>query len=175
MSQTISEGRLFRVTVAVDDERLKAMRKAPEAAAQAVQAGAMYWHTGILPEHFKPGNGAKYDYAERSPTYLKARNKAGKPLLVFSGSLRKDLSSRAAFKIGGALVVEMKMTARVLNFVPNMQENNPDKYVKHKNGRGYPNLKREIKAITGAEYDAVSEVVTRGLEKSFNPPSSATA
>lgn len=165
---------MFRVSVEVADDRLKAMTAAPELSAAAIQAGADYWHTGILPKHFEAGAGAVYGYAARSITYLKDRRKSGKPSLVFSGSLRRDLKARAAFKTSGKTTVELKMTARVLNFVPNMAQNDQDYYVKHKNSRGYPNLKREIKLMTDDEREAVAAVTTKQLALSFDPAAAPT-
>lgn len=169
MATTISKGRMLRVTVAVDDDRLKLMRRAPELAAAAVQAGAEYWHSGILPKHFRGGAASVYDYASRSLTYLKDRRKAGKPPLIFSGSLRRDLTARAQFKVAAGSSIELKMQARVLNFAPAMPANSLDSYVKHKNGRGYPNLQREIKAVTDADQAAVAEVTQGELARSFDP------
>lgn len=169
MSQTISKGRMLRVTVAIDGERLKQMRRAPELAAQAVQAGADYWHSGILPRHFRSGAAATYGYAKRSLTYLRDPRKAGKPPLIFSGSLRNDLSAGAAFKQTAGGSVALTMRARILNLAPAMAENNLDDYVKHKHGRGYPNLKKEVKAITDDEREQVAVVVTRDLERSLDP------
>lgn len=175
MSVTISKGKAFRCTVAVDDDRLKAMRAAPELAEKALMAGADYWHTGILPKHFERGASGTYGYAPRSPTYLKSKGKSGKPGLVFSGSLRRDLRSKAAYRQVGKSV-ELKMTARILNVVPNMAENSPDLYVKHKNKtkRGYPNLKREIKMLTEDDRAAVAVVARDTLAAALDPASNTT-
>ncbi len=169
MSTTISKGKMFRVTTAVDDCAAQGHAQAPELATQALQVGADYWHTGILPLHFRSGAAGTYGYAARSSTYLKDHRKSGKPPLIFSGSLRRDLTSRAAFKIGAANTVELKMQARVLNFAPAMPANSDDLYVRHKNGRGYPNIQREVKAITDDERESVAVVITADLERSFDP------
>lgn len=173
MSKTISKGRLFRVTTEVNDERLKAMKKVPEATAAALQAGADYWHTGILPLHFKSDAHGKYGYAARSRNYLKQRGKRGKPDLVFGGSMERDLTSRATFKQAGSFL-ELRMTARVLNFAPAMPQNTLDHYVKHKNGRGYPNLKREVTVVIEGERETIATVVAGSLEKSFAAESTTT-
>lgn len=164
MRETIAKGRLFRITVAVDDKMLETMRRCPDLTMKAMQEGADYWHTGILPKHFEPSGHSSYGYATRSRNYLKSKH--GKPDLVNAGSLRRDLKAKVAFRDAGK-VLEMKMFARVLNFCPTMPENSDDKYVKHKKGRGYPNLKREIKAITDEETKAVAAVVTNRLEMYF--------
>lgn len=166
MSKTIAKGRLFSVTTEVNDDRLRAMRDAPELAEKALIAGADYWHTGILPKHFEKSAHSVYDYADRSKAHNK--RKQGRPDLVFSGSLRRDLKAKASFQRVGQ-GVNLKMTARVLNFVPRMAENSLDRYVKHKKGRGYPNLKREIKAQTPQDREDVASVVTSTLESLFAP------
>lgn len=145
------------------------MKKAPDVAAAAMQAGAEYWHDGILPEHFKTGASAKYGYAPRAVNYLKSRGKSGKPPLVFSGSMRKDLTSRAIYKqlAGGA--IDVRMFARVLNLATNMPNNSPDLYVRHKNGRGYPNTKREVKVLLEEEREAIADVCVKHLQAAFDP------
>lgn len=167
MSVTISKGRLFRVTVAVDDSRLEQMKKAPEAAAKATQAGAEYWHSGVLPGHFKFGAAQKYGYVARQLTYLRDPRKSGKPSLVFSGSLRQDLVKRAQFKEMAGGATEIKMWARVLNLAPSMPQNSEELVVKRSNGKDYPNLKREAKALTLDEYEAITKVVNDDLAASF--------
>lgn len=167
----ITKGKIFRLTVEVSDERLKAMREAKGNAEDALMAGAEYWHDGILPKHFEKGAGSVYGYAPRAAKYLRDPRKGAKPALVFTGSLRQDMTKRAAYqRVGSA--VNLKMTARVLNFAPAMPENSGDLYVKHKNGRGYPNLKREIKAFTEDEREMVAAVVAADLERSFAPSDS---
>lgn len=169
MSTTISKGRMFRVSIAVDDERLDAMKKAPELAGQAVQAGAEYWHSGTIPKHFARGAFQKYGYAERNINYLKDPRKAGKPALVFSGSLRGDIIRQAAFKQLGKGSVETKMWARVLNLVPNMPQNSEDYFVRQSSGKSYPNMKREIKILLLDEHEAIAAVVVKQLEEVFDP------
>ncbi len=82
--------------------------------------------------------------------------------------MRSDLQAKAQFRrIGTAM--ELKMSARVLNLATSMPENSDDLYVKHRNKskRGYPNLKREIKAITDDEREALAQVVTDFLVAAF--------
>ena len=76
------------------------------------------------------------------------------------------MTSRAQF-IQGASFVTLKMTAKVLNFAPRMGENDQDLYVRHKNGRGYPNTKREVKAMTPDERDAIAAVIVNNLNRAF--------
>jgi hypothetical protein len=164
--KTVSKGKLFRVTTVIDDDRLKQLRKAPEILYAAVEVGAEYWHSRILPGHFESGASGKYGYAPRSLAYIR-RNK-GKPSLVHSGSMRNDLTARAQFK-QTAGSVELKMTARALNFAPQMPQNTADLYVVSRKGRGYPNMKREIMVVLEDEREAIAEVVTRELEQKFKP------
>jgi hypothetical protein len=155
------------VTVEVNDGPLKAMRAAPELAESALQSGADFWHKKILPRHFEKKAHDVYGYARRAINYLKNRAKGQKPDLVFSGGMRRELGGFAAFRKSGK-TLELKMTARALNFAPRMNENDESLYVQHKNGRGYPNLKREIKAITDDERAEVAEVVTGVLGDAMN-------
>jgi hypothetical protein len=171
MSVRISNGRLFRATVAIDDERLEQMRQSPLVAQTALIAGAEYWHTRVLPQHFQVGASMRYGYAPRAIKYLKNRNKAGKPPLVLTGSLRRDLQSSASFRAASKSSIDLRMSARVLNLARTV-ENSADLYLKHKNGVGYPNLKREIKAITDEEREAVAEVVTATVERLLGPTES---
>lgn len=176
MPVEISKGRIFRVTTAIDDARLKAMRRAPEHAQAALTAGAVYWHTGILPEHFKPGAGGKYGYAPRSRGYLKSRNKSGKPPLVLSGSLRRDVKTNVSIKATAKTSVAVNMKARVLNLAPALPQDSADLFVKRKATRqGYPNLKRELKQILPEERKAIADVVQIDLAHRFDPSSRVLA
>ncbi len=170
MSVHISKGKMFGVTISVDDDRLKRMKGAPQAAAAALVAGATYWHTGILPKHFDEGANRRYGYAKRAIAYLKRKGKAGKPDLVYSGSLRNDVTSASSrrFVINGQ-GVRLAMYARVLNLCPTMSEKDADYYVPRRGGTSMPNLKREIIQITDDEREAVAAVVTRELELAFAP------
>lgn len=174
MSTTISRGKMFAVTVEVSDERLRAMKEMKGNAEDALMAGADYWHTGILPKHFEQGAAAKYGYAVRSKNYIvQMRRRGGLPLL-YTGSMRDELESRASFQRVG-MSVNLKMFAHSLNFAPTMPENSDSTHVRHstraRSGRGalYPNLKREIKIITDDEREAVAVVITKELERSMAP------
>jgi hypothetical protein len=163
----ISNAAMFRVTFAVDEGILRAMKAAPDLASQAIQKAAEDWHDKILPNHFKKEAHSLYNYAERSPSYLRQSFKSGKNDLVYRGGLAHDLKSRASYQIGAQLSVSLKMSARVLNFVPRMAENDQSLKVTHRDGRSYPNLKREIKAITPAEQEALAQSITARLEAAF--------
>lgn len=167
MPTTIAKGRMYTVTTAVNDGLLAAMRKAPDSATDAMEAGADYWHRGVLPEHFKKGAHQKYGYADRAISYLRQKN--GKPDLVKTATMRRELIARADIKRQSGSV-QLKMQARVLNLAPTMPQNSDDLYVKHKNKskRGYPNLKREIKIILLDEREDVAQVVAWHLQNSFD-------
>jgi len=172
MSKTIAKGRLYSVTVEVSDERLKAIKDAPDATEKAMMAGADYWHSRILPEHFQRSAHAKYDYADRTRKYRMYR-KRGRPDLVYSGAMASDLMSRASFQRVGQ-GVNLKMYARALNFAPSMPQNSSDHYVTHtsrgrKRRARYPNMKREIRAFNEADREAVAAVVAAELEHLFSP------
>ena len=164
MAATISKGRLLSVFVQYDEQKLAALRKTPELIQAAMQRSAEYWQTGILPEHFKKEASEKYGYAPRTKKYLK--RKGYKPSLILSGSLRRDLRSRAQFKVQRT-GVELRMTARVLNLAPTMAENNQDLYVARKGTHGYPNLKRELKVVLSEEQAAIAAIVTKELEIAY--------
>ncbi|MEI6236203.1 MAG: hypothetical protein WCT04_24370 [Planctomycetota bacterium] len=172
MSKTVARGKVFAVTVEVDDERLALFKKAPELVEKALDAGALYWQTGILPDHFKSGAGAKYGYAARSMAYIK-RN-GGKPYLTHSGQLRDDLLSKSATSMSGRTLT-MKISSNVLNLVPAMSDSNEDLYVKHSNKKasGYPNLKREIRTMLSVEREQIMQVIEDSLRESFNPETTA--
>lgn len=171
MTTTVSKGRLYSVTVEVSDERLRAMRDAPELAEKGLMAGADFWHTGILPRHFQRSAHSTYDYADRTKKYK--RRKRGAPDLVNTGAMAAELMGRAAFqRVGKA--VNLKMYARALNFAPSMPANSSDHYVMHGSRRGrrgakYPNMKREIRAFTEAEREQVAEAIAQRLESLFDP------
>jgi hypothetical protein len=174
MPTVFSKPAMFSVHVEVSDRRLKQLKAAPDLAQQSLIVGAEYWHDGILPDHFVKGTQAKYGYAPRSRTYLK-QNK-GKPLLVHSESLREDVKSNYGYVTNGKAAVTVTMRAKVLNLAPAMPQNSGDLYVKHKNGRGYPNLKREIKVVTEDELEAITEVTQADLAERFDgTPKSAAA
>lgn len=165
MEMKISKGQMFTVSTAIDDERLKKLKRTPEIIQEAILVGAEYWHANILPQHFKKDASPRYGYAQRSKDYL--RKKGTKPDLIMSGSLARDVKGRATFKTMRT-AIELKMHARVLNLVPNMPQNSADHYVriKSKDGmRNYPNLKREIKIVTAGEAEAVAKVVVAELER----------
>lgn len=164
---TVTKGQIFSLTVAWPDEFVESMRNSPELADKAVSVGADYWHTKILPEHFKSSAHGRYGYAQRSHNYLKSKH--GKPDLVASGSMRRDLLANASFK-RTANGIEMRMFARALNFAPNMPENSFEPRINHTGKRrksSYPNLKREIKAVTDVDREMVAAVIARQLEIFF--------
>lgn len=164
MSTTISRGRIFRITVSIDDKRMEQLKNAPQAVEHALQQGADWWHTNVLPKHFRKEAHDYYGYAKRSIKYLKSKH--GKPDLVQSGSMARELKSRATFRmVGGAM--ELGMYARALNLAPAMPQNSMDLYVPRRKGRGYPNLKREIKALTMDEHETLSQIVAHALEIAF--------
>jgi len=139
------------------------MRRAPEILKEGVQKAAMFWHERNLPKHFIRGAGVRYGYAERTRKYLK--RKKNKPHLVFSGGMEQQIKSRATFKIrqGG---VDVRMTARALNFVPNVAESLALK-VRHTDGRMYPNIKREIKVVTTDERVEMANIVEDHVRREF--------
>jgi len=175
MSTTIARSSMFTVYTTVNEERLKQFRRSPEICLRAMQTGANYWHTGILPEHFKKPASAMYGYARRSTAYLKSPKKGSKPDLVQSGSMRRELLARAEFR-AMRTGVELRMHARILNVLPNMPQNSLDHFVRQKVGkklRNYPNLKREIKVVTQVEAELIAQIVTAEIERLFNAQDTA--
>lgn len=165
MAASVPKSAAFSVLVGVSKYRLAQFRNAPEIVREATEVGLRYWHENILPDHFKAGTQAKYGYAPRSPSYLK--QKRGKPLLVWKGSLRQELQEKQSYVYSAKTAVTLKMSARVLNLAPNMPQNTTDLYVKHKNGRGYPNLKREVRVVTDEENAAIAEVIQAAIADRF--------
>jgi hypothetical protein len=160
--KVVSKGRIFGFTTEISDELLDRLGKQPEILQKANAAGATYWHSGILPQHFEASAHGKYHYATRASKYLKSRGKQGKPDLVFSGSMKQEMLSFLQVT-ATATGAQAKLRARVLNVVPNMAENDQNYYVRQTLKRGgtrpYPNLKREVKVILDDEREAVAEVV----------------
>jgi len=182
MSQTISKGRIFSVAVEVDDDRLAQMKKAPELTQKAMQHGADFWHGKIFPGHFDPPAHGKYGYADRSFKYRKSKH--GIPDLVKTGSMKRDLTSAARYRLmGSGATLEMKMWARVLNFSPVAAggENSQDLYAPmkpKKRGGGprapYPNMRRELKIVLEDEREAIAVEMANKLEESFGPTGATT-
>ena len=161
---------LFKVYVEVNEDRLKALKKAPEIVERAFLVAADYYHTKILPQHFKKDAASRYDYARRSMDYLKRQG--GKPALINSGRLRADMISRARFQ-ATKTGITISMSARVLNLVPRMPENGLNHYVQLSNStKGYPNIKRELKAMTEEEEQTIGEIIAAELDRAFNPDNS---
>ncbi|MCL2647736.1 MAG: hypothetical protein FWD61_12120 [Phycisphaerales bacterium] len=170
-----SKTQLFYATIVINPQLLNAIKSAPDIARTALDAAADYWHTKILPLHFARDAAEKYDYAPRTDRYLRQKRKrwGGRPDLMYSGSLRRDLTTKAAIKQMGSdrhVVVELRMWARVLNFVPNMNYDDTSKRVKHSNSThiGYPNMKREIRAITPEENEALAAMITENMTYMLN-------
>ena len=181
MKKEFTRGRLCTISIETDDRRIDQMKHAPDLAEKALQAGADWWHTHILPLHFQHSAHGKYDYARRSHKYLLQRRKQGQPDLVCSGKMREEMKTKASLKTAGRgsnTVIELRMWARALNLIPNIADTNLDRYVTHQRRRGqrgsqktrdYPNLKREIKAITDEEREALAQVICDELAKLFGP------
>jgi len=169
MSTKISKGAMFRVSLTVNDELLASMNNVPEIAERALLRAAQHWQEKVLPEHFKHGAAGKYGYVQRTVKYVKQNH--GKPYLVHSGSMARDLKARAAFTTRKD-AIEVRMFARVLNFAPSMPQNDDRLKVSHsrksgKAGADYPNTKREIKVILDDEREALAVMVVRELEIAF--------
>lgn len=154
----ISQGRLFSVMTTVDDSKMKALKRAPELVQATMEAAAFHWHTGILPDHFTRAAHGKYGYAERA--FQTLRQKGANPDLVKTGAMKAQLLAKASAKKKGA-GVELKLTARALNFVPNT--GNPFD-VRIKRGSGaYPNMKREIREVTDQEQTELANMISTNL------------
>jgi hypothetical protein len=170
MAISVPKSAAFSVLVSVSQYRLAQFRRAPEIVREAVQVGAEFWHTKILPDHFDKGKQGKYGYAPRSIKYKKQHG--GRPDLVFSGSLRRDIKSAASYSQSARTAVTVSMWARVLNLVPSLPQNSEDLYVLHGNKKkggqkSYPNLKREIRVVTDDERALVAEVIQAAIVERF--------
>lgn len=160
----ITKAGAYTVTVEIPDELLAILKGDKDITEKALMAGAEYWRTGILPGHFKEGAAATYGYAPRVTAALKAQR--GKPDLVSSYSLKNDITRNAIYT-PSRNSIKLKMWARVLNLVPNMAENNPSITVRQRSGRQYPNLKREIKAVTMDDRESVAQVVAGTIANEY--------
>ena len=170
MTKSISKSRALTCFVEVNDFRIKQMKDAPNVASSAVEASAKNWHDKTLPEHFKKPASGRYKYAPRSKNYLK--QKGTKPDLIHSNAMNRDLASGAAYQKTSQYGINLKMQARTLNLVPRMANGSQDFYVVHRGNRKYPNLKREITAITDPEREEAAEVAAKYMESAFGPDQS---
>lgn len=160
----VSAGQMFAVTTVVDEAMLDRMKRAPELAQQTMQDAAFQWHSGILPEHFKRESHGRYGYAARSQAYLKT--KGASPDLMRTGAMKAELLSRATAKKKGTAGVELRMTARALNFVPN--SGNPfDVKILRNDGKHYPNMKRELRELTDEEAASLKGYIEGRLFRVF--------
>jgi len=166
MKTKVTRSSMFMISLSVNEEILRALKNSPEIAAEGMQLAADYWHENFLGRHFQKFSGAKYGYALRNSQYKKQARKKGKPDLVLSGSLQRDLESRAAIR-KTSRSVELKMHARVLNFVPNIQQSNIAMRVRHSNGNMYPNIKREVKVMVSPERAKLSDICSRYMVKTY--------
>ena len=171
--RTISKGQIFSVTTEVDDTLLEKMRQSPDLASQANAEGAKYFHSKLLPQHFKSGAFAKYGYARRGVKYVKSKrgipNLISPPSSGHSGSMRRELLAMSSYRRTRG--VELRMSARVLNLAPSMPQNSDAMKVKQpgKKGHVYPNMKREIKVVTPDEKKDIALVVRAKLNQLYAP------
>ena len=171
--RTMSKGQIFSVTTEVDDTLLEKMRQSPDLASQAIMEGAKYFHSKLLPQHFKSGAFAKYGYARRGVKYVKSKrgipNLISPPSSGHSGSMRRELLAMSSYRRTRG--VELRMSARVLNLAPSMPQNSDDRVVKMpgKKGHVYPNMKREIKVVTPDEKKDIALVVRAKLNQLYAP------
>lgn len=161
----------FAVTIAIDEGRLEQLKQTPEVLAGIMQQVANHWHTQILPRHFQRTAKEKYGYAPRTSRY--EERKRGRPDLYWTGSMQRDLQTNAQLMDTGK-AIRLKMHARVLNFVPNMQESDVNLYVKHdkelkgsKVRKTYPNMKRELRILLPDEHEELSKVAQAALAEVF--------
>lgn len=160
MGTTRVAGGPFAVTVAIDEAWLERLKETPEILLGVMQQTAQYWHDNILPRHFTREAHSRYGYASRTTPY--ERRKGGRPDLYWTGSMKRDLETNVQY-IEGSKQVRLKMSARVLNFVPNMQESDVNLYVKQdkmlkgsKVRKTYPNTKRELRILLPEEHEELS-------------------
>lgn len=165
------KGGPFAVTLAIDEGRLELLKQTPGAMASVMMKVAEYWHTSILPRHFTGDAHSRYGYAARTERYQK--RKGSRPDMIWTGKMKRELIGRAFF-VEGARQVRLKMSARVLNFVPNMQESDVNLYVKQdKELKGsrvrktYPNMKREIRILLPEEHEELTQVAEAALLEVF--------
>lgn len=160
----VTRSALWTISVEIDKKRIASLGKAKEHVQEAVTEVADKWHKSMLPDHFKRGAHGRYGYAGRSRSYSK--RKRGKPDLVKTGTMRRQLQS-SVLRTRSSRKVRLRMHARALNFVT-MPQNSPNKYVRMKDGRKYPNMKREIKVVTEEEREQMAAMAAEILEDSLS-------
>lgn len=165
MEKKFTRSQLFAVTVAVDDERLRALKRTPLLIQEAMGQAADLWHSEMLPEHFKRGARGKYGYAKRSKRHERKQRKRGQSDLVYTGAMRSELKSYRIVPLGKSSI-RLKMHARVLNLVPLPQDSFVHR-VTRADGSSYPNMKREIKVVLPEEREQLAEHVAYLLEDSY--------
>ena len=152
----MAQGIQINCELTIPPEILRVLNSAPELALEAARVAAEHWHTVMLPRHFVPRANYRYRYFPRTARYLKQRRKAGKPDLVYSGKLQRELQRRTVSKDRDGAAV--RMHAGVLSLIPDVKsESVPVR------GKTYPNIRREIVATTPDEHRELSEVALAAI------------
>lgn len=148
----------------------------------ALRDAGVYWHKRILPKHFTPAAEIEYGYQKRTAKYLKRKQrvKGHQRPLVWSGVLERSLSRYAAIrpvarssagKAGSSAYVRVSMKgpswlAGYLAFRGRgVTKHDAWGRVIGKEKSEGPDKKRELKAFSDADREAIAEVVHERMVK----------
>ena len=168
--KTIHKGAIFGIQIEIDSTLRNAMTRAPAVAAGILTQVALEWHGNTAKKHFEKSARSKYGYADRGFKYLRRGRKKNKPDLVYTGAMRNEILHRATV-VQSRTGAVLKMSARALNFV-GAGEKTADRV--SVNGHSYPNLKKEVKAITAEEMRQITARTVQLLEKAFTAKAEET-
>lgn len=129
----------------------------------ALEDGLKLWHSQMLPDHFKPGNTAKYNYQPRKAEYKRRkaqrrRTYKGRPIqrgglvdLVYTGDTERQAKTRY-------VTVAKGTTARLYMYVPFY-------ITTRRRFAGFPDMTKEILAISQPEERKINTVVRNSFYK----------
>jgi hypothetical protein len=163
---------MMKLHIEFPEPLMKAMKEMPDGVGEVMLEVGKTWHESMLAPHFERGAHGRYGYAERSHSYLKSPKKRGKPDLVFSGDMQREMTGSAQFRQGSKMAT-VTFRARTLNFCPNIANSNDSEYVPHIRKRDnktiqYPNLKREVRIVLDDEMEKLAQKAVNTVLKRFD-------
>jgi hypothetical protein len=112
-----------------------------------------YWHSHMLPKHFREGAAQKYGYQKRSAGYRKRKLKTRghSKDLVWSGIMGRKLTRMLQIKVNQArLTVDGKMKARAL---------------KLEGRENMPPMSAEVTMVTNEEMSVLGRIAARAAAR----------
>ena len=138
----------------LNDSPKARMQRLPKNVSLVVKAAVRYWHTNMLPEHFKPGAAEKYGYAGRGMRYCEKKKIRGKYAdLVYSGKARDRLTRSIALKVIGK-----GSTAAKGHFVVSGEID----YF-YRRAANAPDMPAEMKAVNDSDYKKIGRFIRDGV------------